>query len=119
MATYWSKYHLLTPRNGRRKFRNPVHRPSWVLQWTSRTPSPSASIAHVHLGPEWSTVRWTRPWRPPTPLYPFHSSVWTVVWLRHVSSTKASNSSPPAAPSTSNRTSPDTRPTTPAIGGRS
>jgi hypothetical protein len=53
--------HLLTPRNGRRKLRRPVHVPSIVLQCTSRTPSPSASIAQVDLGPEWSTVTCTRP----------------------------------------------------------
>src|SRR5262245_54062231 len=41
---------------------HPVHSPSSVLQWTSRTSSPSASIAQVLLGPEWSTVRCTRPW---------------------------------------------------------
>ena len=45
IATYCDAHHLLTPRNGRRKFRSPVQVPSIVLQCTSRTPSPSASIA--------------------------------------------------------------------------
>src|SRR3954466_3565439 len=118
-ATYYSSCHLLPPRNGRRKFRTPVHRPSIVLQCTSRTPSPSASTAQVLLGPVWSTVRWTRPCRPPTRLYPFHSSVLTTVPSRHAPSTTAPNSPPLAVSRTSIRTSPDSRPTTPATGGRS
>src|SRR3954454_3255373 len=60
MATYCDRHHLLTPRNGRRKFLSPVHVPSIVLQCTSRTPSPSASIAYLLFEPEWSTVTWTR-----------------------------------------------------------
>ena len=60
IATYCDRHHLLTPRNGRRKFLSPVHVPSIVLQCTSRTPSPSASIAYVLLEPEWSTVTWIR-----------------------------------------------------------
>src|SRR5512132_1346805 len=42
---------LVTPRNRRRKFRSPVHRPSCVLQCTSRSPSPSRSSAQVPWGP--------------------------------------------------------------------
>src|SRR5512147_465742 len=52
-------------------------------------------------------------------LYPFHSSVFTVVSPRHALSTTSSNSTMLAVSITSNRTSPDSRPTTPAIGGRS
>src|SRR3954462_6923262 len=39
IATYCDSHHLLTPRNGRRKFLSPVQIPSMVLQCTSRTPS--------------------------------------------------------------------------------
>ena len=42
---------MLTPRNGRRKFRTPVHSPSSVLQCTSRTPSPSSVQSPRALGP--------------------------------------------------------------------
>src|SRR4051812_40997843 len=52
-------------------------------------------------------------------LEPFHSSVLTVVSPRHALSTTSSNSTMLAVSITSNRTSPDSRPTTPAIGGRS
>src|SRR5512135_774132 len=52
-------------------------------------------------------------------LYPFHSSVFTVVSSRHALSTTSSNSTMLAVSITSSRTSPDSRPTTPAIGGRS
>src|SRR5512142_2344539 len=52
-------------------------------------------------------------------LYPFHSSVLTAVSPRHALSTTSSNSTMLAVSITSNRTSPDSRPTTPAIGGRS
>ena len=37
---------LVHPRNGRKKLRAVVHKPSMVLIWTSRTPSPSSSRAH-------------------------------------------------------------------------
>src|SRR5205823_5727888 len=61
MMTYRSKYSLLTPRNGRRKFRSPVQIPSRVLQCTSRTPPPSSSRAH---SPRlWLTVACPRPHR--------------------------------------------------------
>ena len=43
MMIYCSRYSLLTPRNGRRRFHSPVQIPSMVLQCTSRTPSPSSS----------------------------------------------------------------------------
>lgn len=46
IAMYPTRYHLLTPRNGRRKFRNPVHIPFIVFTCTSRPPSPSSSRAH-------------------------------------------------------------------------
>src|SRR5262245_32660318 len=42
-----------------------------------------------------------------------------VVPSRHVSSTTSSSSAPPAESRTSRRTSPESRPTTPATGGRS
>src|SRR5512135_976570 len=54
MATYWYRYTLFTPRNGRRKFRSPVQSPSNVLIWTSRIPSPSSSRAHSPAA--WQTV---------------------------------------------------------------
>ena len=50
-ATYWFRYFLLTPRNIRRWLRRPVQRPSRVLQWTSRMPSPSASTTQSRFGP--------------------------------------------------------------------
>src|SRR5215813_3311152 len=52
-------------------------------------------------------------------LEPFHSSVFTVVPSRHALSTTSSHSTMLAVSITSSRTSPDSRPTTPAIGGRS
>ena len=61
MATYWSKNHLLTPRNGRRKFRTPVQIPSIVVLWTSRMPSPSSARAHSRWPGVWQTVTWARP----------------------------------------------------------
>src|SRR5262245_4271655 len=118
-ATYWARYHSLTPRHGRRKSLSPVHRPSGVLQCTSRTPSPSRSRAQADFGPEGSTVRWIRPCRPPTRPYPRHSSVSTVAPSRQVPSMTSSSSAPPADARTSRRTSPESRPTAPATGGRS
>src|SRR4051812_15697793 len=75
ILTYCSRYILLTPRNGRKKFRSPVHSPSRVLQCTSRTPSPSSSRAHSPA--PWLTVAWPRP-AASSGLYPFHSSVYTI-----------------------------------------
>src|SRR3954467_8155941 len=53
------------------------------------------------------------------PLYPFHSSVLTVVPSSVVHSMTSSSSAPSLWSSTSERSTPDSRPTTPAIGGRS
>ena len=50
----------ITPRNVLRKFRIPVHSPSSVLTWTSRTPSPSSSRAHSRSA--WHTVDRDRPY---------------------------------------------------------
>src|SRR5262249_29836170 len=61
MATYWFRYHLLTPRNGRRKLPTPVHNPSMVLLWTSRIPSPSSSRAHSRFPGVWHTEARLRP----------------------------------------------------------
>src|ERR687886_492405 len=118
MATYWLKNHLLTPRNGRRKLRKLVHRPSIVLSWTSRTPSPSSSRAHSRWPGVWQTVACVRPvagrW-----LYACHSSVLTVasgrVWL----STTGSKVARSLCRQTCRRIWSLVRPTTPAIGTRS
>src|SRR5262249_26389827 len=64
-------------------------------------------------------ARWTRPCRWPMRLEPLHSSVLTVVPSRHALSTTSSSSTMLAVSMTSSRTSSDSRPTTPAIGGRS
>src|SRR5262249_31859848 len=72
---YRSRYFLLTPRNGRRKFRRPVHSPSSVLQCTSRMPPPSSSRAHSPA--LWLTAAWPRP-AAASGLYPDHSSVYTI-----------------------------------------
>src|SRR3954469_7666849 len=117
MITYCSKYTLFTPRNGRRKFRSPVQVPSSVLQWTSRTPSPSSSRAN---SPRlWLTVAWPRP-RRPSGLYPFQSSVYTIapgtVAGRTVAST---NSADPLRWPTLSQSRPLSRPVTPGTGGRS
>jgi hypothetical protein len=117
MMTYCSKYALLTPRNGRRKFRSPVQIPSIVLQCTSRTPSPSSSRAN---SPRlWLTVACPRP-RRPSGLYPFQSSVNTIaaglVAGRTVAST---NSADPLRWPTRVQSRPLCRPTTPGTGGRS
>src|SRR4029077_4856979 len=76
MATYCPRYPLWTPRNGRRKFRSPVHNPSIVLLWTSRIPSPSSSRAHSRCPGVWQTVAWPRP-RSGRCAYAAHSSVYT------------------------------------------
>src|SRR5512135_1383741 len=117
MMTYCSKYALLTPRNGRRKFRSPVQIPSMVLQCTSRTPSPSSSRAN---SPRlWFTVACPRP-RRPSGVYPFQSSVYTIAPGSVAGRTVASTSSadPHRCP-TRNHTRPLRRPTIPGTGGRS
>src|SRR5215467_4444415 len=52
-------------------------------------------------------------------LEPFYSSVFTAVPSRHAASITSSSSTMLAVSITSSRTSPDSRPTTPATGGRS
>src|SRR3954467_5246165 len=117
MMTYCSKYTLFTPRNGRRKFRSPVQIPSSVLQWTSRTPSPSSSRAN---SPRlWLTVAWPRPLRP-SGLYPFQSSVYTIAPGFVAGRTVAPpNSAAVLRRPTRNHTRPLSRPDTPGTGGRS
>src|SRR5919199_6910001 len=118
MATYWLKNHLLTPRNGRRKFRNPGQIPSIVLSWTSRTPSPSSSRAPSRRPDVWQTVGWARPVAGRRS-YACHSSVLTVasgcVWA----STKGCKVARSLWAHTCKRSWPLSRPTTPAIGTRS
>src|SRR6266508_2727245 len=92
MPTYSSRYHLLTPRNGRRKFRSPVHSPSQVLLWTSRTPSPSSSRAHSRGTAVWHTVAWPRP-DAATQAYPPHSSPYNVTWPRRLLARRRGGSS--------------------------
>ena len=65
---------MFTPRNHRRKFRAPVHRPSAVLLWTSRMPSPSSSRAHSPAA--WLTDTRAQPISA-SRSYPPHSSVFT------------------------------------------
>src|SRR5919199_6039770 len=118
MATYWLKNHLLTPREGRRKLRNPVQIPSSVLSWTSRIPSPSASRAHSRRPGVWQTVGWARPvagrWS-----YACHSSVLTVASGRVWASTNGCKVARSLWAQTCKRIWPLTRPTTPALGTRS
>src|SRR5918912_3088487 len=118
MVTYWLKNHLLTPRKGRRKLRNPVQIPSSVLSWTSRIPSPSASRAHSRWPGVWQTVASARPvagrW-----LYACHSSVLTVAAGRVCASTKGCKVARSLWSHTCKRIWPLSRPTTPAIGTRS
>src|SRR5512135_612395 len=117
MMTYCSKYALLTPRNGRRKFRSPVQIPSMVLQCTSRTPSPSSSRAN---SPRlWLTVAGPRP-RRPRGLYPVQSSGYTIApgWVAGRTGASTRSADPLRCP-TRNHTRPLRRPTTPGTGGRS
>src|SRR5919202_2005132 len=118
MATYWLKNHLLTPRNGRRKFRTPVQIPSIVLSWTSRMPSPSSSRAHSRRPGVWQTVGWARPVAGRRS-YACHSSVLTVapgcVWA----STNGCRVARSRWRHTCQGFWPLSRPTTPAIGTRS
>src|SRR5215467_5666705 len=116
MATYWYRYTLFTPRNGRRKFRSPVHRPSSVLMWTSRWPSPSSSRAHSPA--RWRTAARYRPISG-SPLYPHHSSVLTVTIGQLARRTTASSVSPSDRSVTVSRIRPLSRPTAPQTGGRS
>src|SRR3954454_3140669 len=116
MATYWYRYFLLTPRNVLRKFRIPVHSPSSVLTWTSRTPSPSSSRAHSPAA--WHTVERRRP-IPGRPLYPCHSSVLTATIGQVARITTRCNVSPSDRSVTVSRRFPLSRPTTPHTGGRS
>src|SRR3954466_7838427 len=109
-------YFLLTPRNGRRKFRIPVHSPSSVLSWTSRIPSPLSSRAHSPA--TWQTVACCRPLSG-SPLYPPHSSVKTITIGQVARLTTRRSVSPSACSATVNRTWPPSRPTTPQTGGRS
>src|ERR671932_868223 len=118
MATYWLKNHLLTPRKGRRKLRNPVQIPSSVLSWTSRIPSPSASRAHSRRPGVWQTVGWERPvagrWS-----YACHSSVLTVAPGCVCAATNGCRVARSLWWHTRRRICPLARPTTPAIGTRS
>src|ERR687886_203040 len=118
MATYWLKNHLLTPRKGRRKLRNPVQIPSSVLSWTSRIPSPSASRAHSRRPGVWQTVGWERPvagrWS-----YACHSSVLTVAPGCVCAATNGCRVARSLWWHTRRRIWPLARPTTPAIGTRS
>src|SRR5262249_43858705 len=116
MATYWYRYTLLTPRNGRRKFRSPVHSPSGVLTWTSRTPSPSSSRAHSRTA--WQTVARSRPIAG-SPLYPCHSSVLTLAIGQLAFRTTRRRVASSECSVTVSRTCPLSRPTTPQTGGRS
>src|SRR5262249_13047403 len=116
MATYWYRYTLFTPRNGRRKFRRPVHSPSSVLTWTSRIPSPSSSRAHSPR--TWQTAARDRPISG-NPLYPHHSSVLTVTMGQLARRTTASHVSPSDRSVTLSRIAPLSRPTPPQTGGRS
>src|SRR6185369_6792619 len=118
MATYCPRYPLWTPRNGRRKFRSPVHNPSLVLLWTSRIPSPSSSRAHSRCPGVWQTVAWPRP-RSGRCAYAAHSSVYTTAPSAVLSSTTRSSVARSASPITSRCACPVWRPTTPATGGRS
>src|SRR5262249_26758340 len=116
MAMYSSRCHLLTPRNGRRKLRNPVQIPSRVLLCTSRTPSPSSSRAPSRS--LWHTVPCPRPVAA-IRLYPVASSVYSVTPGGVVRST-TSVSVAPSTDSTTCRCKPLlSRPTTPLTGGRS
>src|SRR3954469_10592952 len=110
-------YILLTPRNGRKKFRSPVHSPSRVLQCTSRTPPPSSSRAHSPA--PWLTVAWPRP-AASSGLYPFHSSVYTIAPDCVCGTTVWSTSSAaPLRPPPRRESRRPARPTTPQTGGRS
>src|SRR5262249_45173547 len=118
MPTYSSKNHLLTPRKGRKKFRSPVHKPSRVLLWTSRMPSPSSSRAHSRCPGVWHTVACARPVRA-TQAYPLHSSVYSTTSGRVAWPTNHCKVAASTVSATHNWISPVSRPTTPSTGGRS
>src|SRR3954447_17197552 len=109
-------YTLFTPRNGRRKFRIPVHSPSSVLTWTSRIPSPSSSRAHSCTA--WQTVARDLPIAG-NPLYPHHSSVLTTTIGQLARRTTASSVAPSDRSVIVSRIRPHSRPRTPHTGGRS
>src|SRR6266566_4272710 len=114
---YCSRYTLFTPRNGRRKFRSPVHSPSRVLQCTSRTPSPSSSRAHSPAW--WFTVACLRP-AAFSGLYPVHSSVYTIApgFVRGTTIWCTSSAAQFRRP-TRRQSRLSARPATPQTGGRS
>src|SRR5512135_1688622 len=85
-ATYCARYHLLTPRKRLGKIRSPVHRPSRVLQCTSRTPRRPGPAPRCPSGLSGPPPDGHGDASRPPRLYPFHSSVSTVVPSRHVSS---------------------------------
>ena len=116
MATYWYRYFLFTPRNIRRKFRSPVHSPSSVFTWTSRTPSPSSSRAHSPAA--WQTTFRAQPVSA-IRSYPRQSSVLTTAGGSAAPRTTPLSVSPSECSVTVSRTAPLWRPTTPQIGGRS
>ena len=118
MATYCPRYSLFTPRSGRRKFRSPVQIPSQVLLWTSRTPSPSSSRAHSRRPGLWQTAFLTR-WCSGRWAYASHSSVLMTAPATVAAKTLGSNSCRVLCLTTSMRTWPVSRPTTPRTGGRS
>src|SRR5262249_39350924 len=103
-------------RNGRRKFRSPVHSPSWVLLWTSRTPSPSSSRAHSPA--PWQTEDRGCPVSA-SRSYPRQSSVCTRPGGSLASRTTRLSVPESACRSTDIRSRPLSRPTTPQTGGRS
>ena len=120
IATYCARYHLLTPRNGRRKFRSPVHSPLHACCSAPRAPRRRRRPAPTRLGPEWSTVAWPRP----SPGHPAVPPPLVGVDRRPLQAVVACDQPPPASAGPSCRRPPGgprptRRPTTPATGGRS
>ncbi|QJW95580.1 hypothetical protein FTUN_3130 [Frigoriglobus tundricola] len=109
---------MLIPRNGRRNVRRAAHRPSSVLSWTSRIPSPSSSRAHSRWPGVWFTVACPRP-SADSRAYPDHSSVYTVAPSSVCSVTNAIRVSWSVRSTTSRTMAPVSRLTTPTTGGRS
>src|SRR5262245_21926445 len=116
ITMYWYRYTLLTPRNGRSRFRAPVHSPSAVLVCTSRTPSPSSSRAHSPAS--WLTAARSHP-TSASRAYPRHSSVFTSAGAVTASRTTGLRASDPEVRVTVKRSWRLSRPTTPHTGGRS